>query len=522
MARALVFDLVTRDKSFSRGLGQAERKAGGFQRTMGRVAGAAAGALAGGAIIAGVKSFTDAFKESREVAEQTATVIASTKGAAGLSAQGFSDLATAISKTVAVDDELIQSGENILATFTNVKGDIFKGATTAAVDMAAAMNGGEVSAEGLKSSNILLGKALQDPVKGLGALTRVGVTFTQKQKDQIAAMVKAGDTAGAQKIILGELKKEFGGSAEAAATSGKKLSVAWGNAQETLGGLLLPAIERGQELLIGLIGWVDKNRGAATALAAAVGVVAGTLLAAAAATKVKAAWDVAWAVATKAVTAGQWLLNAALSANPIGLVVVAVALLVGGLVLAYRKSETFRDIVTGVWKAVKTAVLTAVSVIVGVMRGWLNTAFTVVEGILTVFGKLPGPMGAPFRTAAQAVKDAKVTIIGQIDKIQDAIDALKGTDVDISATTSLHFTKTFTQKDWLNARLAAGRMATGGRIPGMAAATGCRSWPRPARPSSTRSAPAASPGCWPRWGCPGSPSAARSARPAPRMPVSES
>ncbi|MCC5781373.1 hypothetical protein CRM73_00120 [Kocuria sp. CCUG 69068] len=64
---------------------------------------------------------------------------------------------------------------------------------------------------------------------------------------------------------------------------------------------------------------------------------------------------VATTVATRAAAAGQWLLNAAMTANPIGLVVVALAALAGGLVLAWKHSDTFRSIVMGAWEGVKSA-----------------------------------------------------------------------------------------------------------------------------------------------------------------------
>lgn len=60
-------------------------------------------------------------------------------------------------------------------------------------------------------------------------------------------------------------------------------------------------------------------------------------------------------VATKAATAGQWLLNAAMSANPIGIVVIAIAALVAGFIALYNKSETFRNAVNALWDAVKGA-----------------------------------------------------------------------------------------------------------------------------------------------------------------------
>lgn len=61
------------------------------------------------------------------------------------------------------------------------------------------------------------------------------------------------------------------------------------------------------------------------------------------------------ALASKVWAAAQWLLNAALTANPIGLVIAAVALLVGAVILAYKKSDTFRAIVDALWSALKTA-----------------------------------------------------------------------------------------------------------------------------------------------------------------------
>src|ERR1700712_5749455 len=69
------------------------------------------------------------------------------------------------------------------------------------------------------------GKALNDPLKGISALSRAGVTFTQSQQDSIKAMVGANDLLGAQKIILGEVEKQVGGTAKATATNGEKASV---------------------------------------------------------------------------------------------------------------------------------------------------------------------------------------------------------------------------------------------------------------------------------------------------------
>lgn len=212
--------------------------------SLGKVAGLIGGAFAAKGIFDFGKGAIEQATESNKIAAQTEAVIKSTGGAAKVSAGQIGDLATAISNKTGVDDEAIQKGSNLLLTFTNIhnqvgkNNDIFNQATKIAVDMGAAL-GGDAS-----SNAIQLGKALNDPVKGIAALTRVGVTFTDQQKDQIKAMVASGNTMGAQKIILGELNKEFGGSAAAQATAGDRLSVTWGNVQEQLGNMLLPVLNK--------------------------------------------------------------------------------------------------------------------------------------------------------------------------------------------------------------------------------------------------------------------------------------
>jgi hypothetical protein len=135
-------------------------------------------------------------------------------------------------------------------TFTRIRNeagkgnDIFNQTSAAVLDMTAAMNGGIVSQDGIKTATIQLGKALNDPLKGMTALQKVGVTFSQGQKDQIANLLKHNDLLGAQKVILAEVNREFGGAAAAAADPAQKAQVAWKNFQETIGGLILPTINR--------------------------------------------------------------------------------------------------------------------------------------------------------------------------------------------------------------------------------------------------------------------------------------
>ena len=98
----------------------------------------------------------------------------------------------------------------VMLTFTNIGKDIFPRATGATLDLATKFK------MELQPATVMVGKALNDPIKGVTALGKAGVTFSEKQKAMIKALVETGDVAGAQMIILKELETQVGGSAEAA------------------------------------------------------------------------------------------------------------------------------------------------------------------------------------------------------------------------------------------------------------------------------------------------------------------
>ena len=196
------------------------------------------------AVVGVVGSLVSAGREAARNTRLTEAVIKSTGGAAHVSAAQVGELATSISNKTGIDDDAVRSSENLLLTFTNVRNetgkgnDVFNQATVAIQDMSVALG------QDAKSSTIQLGKALNDPIKGLTALRRVGVAFTEQQQDQIKTLVKSGDTLTAQKIILGELQKEFGGAAAAAADPIDKLRASFNNLEQEVGGQLLPVVDQ--------------------------------------------------------------------------------------------------------------------------------------------------------------------------------------------------------------------------------------------------------------------------------------
>jgi len=225
--------------------------------------------LAAAAAAIGVGNFLkDAIGEAREsqkVGALTASIIKSTGGAAKITAGQVGDLATAISNKTGMDDEAIQSGANLLLTFKNVKNElgsgnqIFDRATAAAADLSAAGFGD------LNGASKQLGKALNDPIKGISALGRAGVTFTDQQKAQIKTLVKSGNTLQAQKIILKEVESQVGGAAAASATAGEKFAVTFGNFKESIGTALLPVLDMALTGLTKFFGYLTANVGPAFA-----------------------------------------------------------------------------------------------------------------------------------------------------------------------------------------------------------------------------------------------------------------
>lgn len=184
-------------------------------------------------------------------AQNTAKLMASTQqtittmgNAAGVSAQHVADMATALSdaagKSLFGDDQ-IQQSENLLLTFGEIKGKTLDTATALTVDLAAALGGAP------KDQAMMLGKALNDPIKGISALGKAGLTFSEEQKAAITAMQESGNMAGAQAIITAELTKQVGGQAEAQAKAAGgmvQFKARMGEVSESIGAALLPALNK--------------------------------------------------------------------------------------------------------------------------------------------------------------------------------------------------------------------------------------------------------------------------------------
>jgi hypothetical protein len=236
-----------------------DRMAGGVRKLAGFAGkGLVAGLAAGGAAVAGLTAFVGKGAQDmlnmQRIGAQTNAVIRSTGNAANVTSRGVGALADSIESHTGIEAESILAGQNMLLTFTNIRNEagrgnkIFDQTTRTLADMTTALG------SDAQSQAVQLGKALNDPIMGVSALSKVGVAFTAQQKKQIKSLVDGGKTMEAQKIILAELNKEFGGSADAFGRTdiGKieRFKAAVGNVQETMAGAFAPTIERISDSLV--------------------------------------------------------------------------------------------------------------------------------------------------------------------------------------------------------------------------------------------------------------------------------
>jgi hypothetical protein len=183
-----------------------------------------------------------AFDQSAQAVAQVDAALKSTGGTVGYTSEQLQKMAADLQNvTTFDDDEILKKATANLLTFSKITGDTFQQAQKAALDLSTRLDGD------LQGAAIQVGKALNDPIKGITALSRVGVSFSEGQKATIKSMMDTNNIAGAQSLILAELQKEFGGSAEAAANAGlggfKQLGNIIGDLSEDFGKIILDAIQ---------------------------------------------------------------------------------------------------------------------------------------------------------------------------------------------------------------------------------------------------------------------------------------
>ncbi len=157
----------------------------------------------------------DKYALQQQAVAKVQQAIESTGKAAGFSANQLERAASQLQAVTTYGDEAILNNASAqLLTFTNIVGENFLRTQKVAMDVATVLSDGPEQAAGrLKDVSIMLGKALNDPVANLSALSRAGIQFSKDQKEVIKNLATTNKLSEAQSIILTELEKQYGGQA---------------------------------------------------------------------------------------------------------------------------------------------------------------------------------------------------------------------------------------------------------------------------------------------------------------------
>jgi phage-related protein len=246
-----------------------------------------------------------------------------------------------------------------------------------------------------EEANKLLGPAMD--------IARLAGVDLETASDALAK-AHAGQATSLQKLIPGLEKTKdpmeaianataiAAGQAEEYAASGPgqlaAVADAYGELGETIGTTFLPALDTAAGLLKDVAGFLDDNMAVLQPIAAVIGAVALAILG-----LNVALW--AWNAAAAALSVVQGILNVVMAANPVVLVVLAILALIAAFVLAYKNSETFRNIVDGVFKAVVGFVRTAIDTISGIFSGILaflrkpwEAVQPIIDGVFKAIGDI--------------------------------------------------------------------------------------------------------------------------------------
>lgn len=405
--RRIVVEFIGDASALRKGVREGEAALQGFSgkaQAAGRIAGRL---LAGGLILAGAAAVKagQAAAQDEAAQAQLAQQLRQAAGASDAQISSLENWITAQGKATGITDDELRPALSRLATAT---GDVDEAQRLAALALDTAAGSG-------KSFQQVTEAMVRAQNGSVGGLSRLGVETKNA----------AGETKTFAEIQRDLATKYMGAAAKAAdTTAGKQkiLTTQFGELQEQIGAKLLPVMVQLSEIGLKVVSWVSEN-------ARTVGILVVSFAGLLAVIKTVSLVTQAWSAITKVATAVQWLLNAAMSANPIGLVVIAIAALVAGLVIAYKKSETFRNIVNSAFAAVKNVVGDVIgwfgkwvpqvwSAVVGAVRGYVDTYRNV---ITTAFSVVKSVIGAVADFVVGSAKKYGQFVSAVVDKVGEVV-----------------------------------------------------------------------------------------------------
>jgi len=330
------------------------------------------------------------------------------------------NMGTSMDRLAPQTNDLIKLGADLAAQYG--------GSTSDAVEALSALLRGE--RDPIERYGVSIKQSTLDAYEAANGLTKLTGQAKTNADAQATLAILTQQTADAQGAFARET--------DTAAHAQQVANAEWSNATAAIGTALLPLVVQLSTAMGALAVWVQQNADLVRTLGIVVGVLAAAILA------VNIAFQL-WSAAVKVATAVQWALNAALSANPIGLVILAVIALVAAIVLLWNRSETFRRVVTQAFQAVLAVVRSVVSTIMGIFRAlapvlllpiriWYGLTVLMLRGIgvvvrwlvntiiRPVWSSLTAILAGPFRTL-QTVVGIVFRVVGSI--IGTAVGALR-------------------------------------------------------------------------------------------------
>jgi phage-related protein len=366
-------------------------------------AAAAAGAAASAFVlkqgITFLKQGIDEAKEAQEVMRGATT----TFGEGSIALQKITEDANKFGKEIAVDnDEIIklstQLGSRLPADAKALSAELIN----TAYDIEA-YTAGAVSAEAVSTK---LAKAFADGELTAKELTKIFPDLSDATYAQAEALSKAGKNQEALTLLNDAAQKKYGEAAEKNVTATQKFETALANFKETLGTKVLPLLEKGIDFLTKLIGVFDGLPGPIQNVVLgflAVVAIGGPLLTFMASMKTAM---ITLGIVTKTQTASQIGLNAAMLANPIGIVIIAIAAIIAIGVLLWKNWDTVTEYAGKLWDKIQ-----------GVF-GWVKDNWPLLLAILT------GPIGLAIKYIIDNFDKIKEKASDIIENIKDLFGSL--------------------------------------------------------------------------------------------------
>lgn len=298
------------------------------------------------------------------------------------------------------------------------------------VKNASAIKAAQVSVmEGQQSYNDAVSKYGKKSMEALKAEANLGTARDRLKKateGTIGPLTQQQKVLAAQGLIMKQTKDQqgdFARTSDGLANKQRILTAKLENLGVTVGTVALPVMTKMASAGVAMADWVSRNTTLVGIIVGVVGSFAAVMYTVSLAMRVAAASTAVWSAATKIAAAGQWLLNAALAANPIGLVVIAIAALVAGVILAYKKVGWFRDGVNKAFSIVKSAA--------GAVVGFVKSHWPILLAVLT------GPIGVAVlvisrnwdkikSATSNAWQAVKTAVSNGVGKVVDFIKGLPG------------------------------------------------------------------------------------------------